>query len=222
MKRDLRKAEEEEKWREKAKNRDQWKQITKVAVLRRGDQCTSLTPTQGNQRKKNISTFTVLGKCLYDWQILKISGQCKVSRHVHGCWRQLPSPEHCSPFLPWSTVDFAIYDIRMWVVDRNMSGAKENEVWNSGRQDMPSSNSSNATHCTCKITNLKYVMFCYHFNVYNLYSVLSENCETTVLLFKCEHGPSIHIDTLHIISKLSADIDMYTTCKWRQITTSIA
>ena len=34
MKRDLRKAEEEEKWREKANNRDQWKQITKVAVLR--------------------------------------------------------------------------------------------------------------------------------------------------------------------------------------------
>ena len=34
VKRDLRKAEEEEKWREKAKDRDQWKQITKVAVLR--------------------------------------------------------------------------------------------------------------------------------------------------------------------------------------------
>ena len=34
VKRDLRKAEEEEKWREKANNRDQWKQITKVAVLR--------------------------------------------------------------------------------------------------------------------------------------------------------------------------------------------
>ena len=33
-KRDLRKAEEEEKWREKANNRSQWKQITKVAVLR--------------------------------------------------------------------------------------------------------------------------------------------------------------------------------------------
>ena len=32
MKRDLRKAEEEEKWREKANNRDQWKQIPKVAV----------------------------------------------------------------------------------------------------------------------------------------------------------------------------------------------
>ena len=34
MKRDLRKAEEEEQWREKANNRDKWKQITKVAVLR--------------------------------------------------------------------------------------------------------------------------------------------------------------------------------------------
>ena len=32
-KRDLRKAEEEEKWREKANNRDRWKQITKVALL---------------------------------------------------------------------------------------------------------------------------------------------------------------------------------------------
>ena len=28
VKRDLRKAEEEEKWREKVNNRDQWKQIT--------------------------------------------------------------------------------------------------------------------------------------------------------------------------------------------------
>ena len=37
MKRELRKAEEEEKWREKANNKDQWKQITKVAV-RRSDQ----------------------------------------------------------------------------------------------------------------------------------------------------------------------------------------
>ena len=33
VKRDLRKAEEEEKWREKANNRDRWKLITKVAVL---------------------------------------------------------------------------------------------------------------------------------------------------------------------------------------------
>ena len=32
VKRDLRKAEEEEKWREKANNRYQWKRITKVAV----------------------------------------------------------------------------------------------------------------------------------------------------------------------------------------------
>ena len=50
MKRDSRKAEEDEKWREKANNRDQWKQITKVAVLR-SDQYTS---PQGNQRKNNI------------------------------------------------------------------------------------------------------------------------------------------------------------------------
>ena len=34
VKRDLRKEEEEDKWREKANNRDQWKQITKVSVLR--------------------------------------------------------------------------------------------------------------------------------------------------------------------------------------------
>ena len=34
VKRDLRKAQEEEKWREKANNRDQWKRITKVAVHR--------------------------------------------------------------------------------------------------------------------------------------------------------------------------------------------
>ena len=34
MKRDLKKAEEEEMWGEKANIRDQWMQITKVAVLR--------------------------------------------------------------------------------------------------------------------------------------------------------------------------------------------
>ena len=34
MKRDLRKAEEEEKWTEKANNGDQLSKITKVAVLR--------------------------------------------------------------------------------------------------------------------------------------------------------------------------------------------
>ena len=34
VKRDVRKAEEEEKWRENANNKDQWKQITKVAVQR--------------------------------------------------------------------------------------------------------------------------------------------------------------------------------------------
>ena len=34
VKRDLRKAEEEEKWIEKTNNREQWKEITKVAVQR--------------------------------------------------------------------------------------------------------------------------------------------------------------------------------------------
>ena len=34
VKRDLRKAKEEEKWKENANNRDRWKLITKVAVLR--------------------------------------------------------------------------------------------------------------------------------------------------------------------------------------------
>ena len=37
VKRHLRNAEEEEKWREKANKRDQWKQITKVAVLQSGE-----------------------------------------------------------------------------------------------------------------------------------------------------------------------------------------
>ena len=57
MKRDLRKAEEEEKWSEKANNRDQWKQIpTKVAVLRSGE-LTSLTPTlEGNQTEEEQYT----------------------------------------------------------------------------------------------------------------------------------------------------------------------
>ena len=40
----------EEKWREKANNTDQWKQI-QVAVLR-SDQNTSLTPTQGKQEEE--------------------------------------------------------------------------------------------------------------------------------------------------------------------------
>ena len=54
MKRDLRKAEEEEKWREKANNRDQWKQITKVAVLR-SDQLDQPQPyTREPQRTNNI------------------------------------------------------------------------------------------------------------------------------------------------------------------------
>ena len=34
VKRDVRKAEEEEHWREKANNRDQWKRIKKVAAHR--------------------------------------------------------------------------------------------------------------------------------------------------------------------------------------------
>ena len=34
VKRDQKKAEEEEKWRERANNRDQWKQIPKVAIHR--------------------------------------------------------------------------------------------------------------------------------------------------------------------------------------------
>ena len=34
VRRDMRKVEVEEKWREKANNRDQWKLITKVAVHR--------------------------------------------------------------------------------------------------------------------------------------------------------------------------------------------
>ena len=51
MKRDLRKAEEEEKWRENANNRDRWKQITKVAVLR-SDQYISINPTQGKQEEE--------------------------------------------------------------------------------------------------------------------------------------------------------------------------
>ena len=38
VKRDLRKAEEEEKWRENANNRDQWKRITKVALHDWSDQ----------------------------------------------------------------------------------------------------------------------------------------------------------------------------------------
>ena len=37
MKRDLRKAEEEEKRREKANNREEWDKITKVVVNKRKD-----------------------------------------------------------------------------------------------------------------------------------------------------------------------------------------
>ena len=52
MKRDMIKAEEEEKWREKANNRDQWKQITKVAV-HRSDQYTTITPRQGKPEEEH-------------------------------------------------------------------------------------------------------------------------------------------------------------------------
>ena len=50
-KRGLRKAEEEEKWREKANNRDQCKNVTKVAVQRSDNYL--------NQRT-NKSTFYIL------------------------------------------------------------------------------------------------------------------------------------------------------------------
>ena len=43
MKIDLRKAEQEEKWREKANNREQWNQITKVAIQLSSDRLTGLT-----------------------------------------------------------------------------------------------------------------------------------------------------------------------------------
>ena len=56
--RDLRKAKEEEKWREKANNRDRWKLITKAAVLR-SDQYTSLTPTQGKQEEEQVIAHKV-------------------------------------------------------------------------------------------------------------------------------------------------------------------
>ena len=55
VKRDLRKAEEEDKWRENANNRDQWKQVTKVAI-HRSDQYISLTPTQGKQEEEQHLT----------------------------------------------------------------------------------------------------------------------------------------------------------------------
>ena len=50
MKRDPRKAEEEEKWREKANNSDH---NTKVAV-HRSDEQTSLTPTQGKPEEDQV------------------------------------------------------------------------------------------------------------------------------------------------------------------------
>ena len=60
MKRDLRKAVEEKKWTEKANNRDQWKQITKVAVIR-SDQWTSLTPTtQGKPEEEHDVSYRLM------------------------------------------------------------------------------------------------------------------------------------------------------------------
>ena len=53
VKRDLRKAEEEDKWRENANNRDRWKLITKAVALR-SDQYISLTPTQGKQEEEQV------------------------------------------------------------------------------------------------------------------------------------------------------------------------
>ena len=46
VKRDLRKAEEEEKWRENANNRDEWKEITTKVAVHRRDKYTILTPTK--------------------------------------------------------------------------------------------------------------------------------------------------------------------------------
>ena len=59
MKRDLSKVEEEEKWREKANNRHQWKRITKVAV-HRSDEYTSLTPTQGKPEEEQEQALHIL------------------------------------------------------------------------------------------------------------------------------------------------------------------
>ena len=54
--RDMRKAEAEVEWREKANNRDQWKRITKVAV-RRSDQYISLIPTQGKPKEVQVLVY---------------------------------------------------------------------------------------------------------------------------------------------------------------------
>ena len=52
MKRDLRKAEEEEKWREKANNREQWKQNNESS-----QRMTSIALQKGNETK-NIHCFS--------------------------------------------------------------------------------------------------------------------------------------------------------------------
>ena len=56
MKRDLRKAEEEEKWREKANNGDQWKQITKVAIHRTDQISLTRTPEEEQDHSCEYAT----------------------------------------------------------------------------------------------------------------------------------------------------------------------
>ena len=51
LKRDPRKAEEEERLREKANDKDQWKQITKVAI-QQSDNETNLTPAKGKPQEE--------------------------------------------------------------------------------------------------------------------------------------------------------------------------
>ena len=65
MKRDLRKTEEEEKWRINANNRDRWTQMAKVAVLW-SDHLAASPLHKGNQRKNKclvqiIHVYTFLG-----------------------------------------------------------------------------------------------------------------------------------------------------------------
>ena len=62
MEKDLRKAEEEDNWRDKANDVYQWKQITKVAE-HWTDQYTSLTPTQGKPEEEPVPRMCY--PCLY-------------------------------------------------------------------------------------------------------------------------------------------------------------
>ena len=57
VKRDLRKAEEEEKWRENGNNMDQCKQLTKVAV-HRSDHWSASTPTKGKPEEEQEHSQT--------------------------------------------------------------------------------------------------------------------------------------------------------------------